>query len=222
MKDTLRREKLEDLIFNFALNSKGSDYLPVMYFCIEELYPYGIDPTNPKNPVGTPIDDKFKWTESELIRAILLAHVYKLCKVLVGQQAELFHPKRNFDLETCKTSFNAGSSAGSLLTYMLTLTLRQNVAEEDFNKVSSLLEKFNKDRSKGGKARGNKYRKAKPTAIEEAKILKARDPTATKDDITNHILIDMTVNPDKYGVELGDYPSPSTLRDTWLKNYMEK
>jgi hypothetical protein len=250
MKDITQREKVEALILNSSNWSKHKNYQAIQSFCIDELLQFGIDPRKSiqrsLQDEGGPdltikrvftnylFHDEFNLTPTEQIRAHLLISIYNYAvslKVLrtvfsrprsAGGLLNFKHPEGIYDSVTSENAFDAASNFIAQLTYMLTLTLRDDLTKIELDRVNAQIEKSRQDRVRGAKLRGNKFRIAKPAAIEEAKILKAKDPSATKDEITTHILADMASFPDRYGIKPGEYPSPSTLRDTWLKNYMEK
>jgi hypothetical protein len=250
MKDITQREKVEALILNSSNWLKHKNYQAIQSFCIDELLQFGIDPrkniqrslqdecgpdlTIKRVCTNYSFHDEFNLTPTEQTRAHLLISIYNYAvslKVIrtvfsrprsAGGLSNFKHPEGIYDSVTSENAFYAASNFIAQITYMLTLTLRDDLTKIELDRVNAQIEKSRQDRVRGGRVRGNKYRKAIPIAIEEAQILKARDPSATKDDVTTHILRDIAKYPEKYFVEPGDSPTCSTVRDKWLRNYQKK
>jgi hypothetical protein len=241
MKNIMRREKLEALIFNNHNWPTDNNYQAVKSFCIDELLVYGIDPnkyiqkslpdgsgpdlTNDRVLADYLIDNKFNWTASEESRALLLIQIYnysmslKIVKAAVlspatayGLQAHLKHPEGIYDFKTSENAFNTASRFIAQLTYMLTLTLRDDLTKIELDRVKAQVEEFRQGKARGGLNKAEV--KAKIIVRERARHLKTINPHLTKPDLIEKITAEMLQDKDQYKLKR-EVPSFDTL-SKWL------
>ncbi|MEP7703444.1 hypothetical protein [Paraglaciecola sp. 25GB23A] len=207
-------QKTIDLILDEDTWCTKNGYLPIIHFCIDELAQYGIDPTPLKRPFDFAIFKKFNPSQSEFFRALILINIYKACFKFSELKAMLFNQDRNFDSEICRLAYKTGGQSASLLTYMLTVTLKEKITEEDYNSVVAKLDSYQQDRSKGGQNKAET--EARDISRKMAVELKAKNKHLTKPDLTIKIISSMEENPSKFKLKR-DIPSFDTVMK-WLTN----
>jgi hypothetical protein len=241
MTTTMQRERVEALIINTPNWSTDKNYQAIKSFCIDELLVYGIDPdkyTQISLPDGGQsgltkdrvladylFDNKFNWTRSEELRALLLIQIYnyiwglKIVKAAIlrprtayGLQAQLKYPEGIYDLETSEIVFNSASRFIAHLTYMLTLTLRDDLTKIELDRVKAQVKEFLQSRARGGLNKAEV--EAKIIVRERARHFKTINPRLTKPDLIEKITAEMLQDKDQYKL-MREGPSFDTL-SKWL------
>jgi hypothetical protein len=207
-------QKTIDLILDENTWMSGNGNIPIIHFCIEELYLYGVDPTTLKTPFNFDIFKQFNPSESEFYRMRILIHIYNACFIFYKHQPLLSHPDMTFDIELCEFIYKSASQMASTLTYMLTLTLKDKITEEDYNSAVAKVDDYQKARSKGGLAKAET--EAKEIARKRAVELKKINPHLKKVDLVTKIILEMEQDKEKFNLKR-EVPSFDTMMK-WLTN----
>jgi hypothetical protein len=144
----------------------------------------------------------------------MLLQLYKYCNGLKTHSWCTLDPKVTYDFGELETKIAMAGWFAAEITYLLTLTLRDDLTLEEFNKVNARLEGFLEDRSRGGK--GKAETEAKAIARKRARYFLAKNPRHTKPDLIEKITAEMLQDKDKYKLKR-DVPSFDTL-SKWLVN----